>query len=129
MNEPLSAGGVDSARPYFSRSELLSSFDGDLAFVHDIVDIFLMRCPDLTAAIRAAAQSGDLEATGHAAHALKGCASYFDRGNFSDCADQIEQLPARDEWRLPALLRELEQKTSDLSLYLAEEFVGGGRSS
>ena len=57
---------------FTSRAELLSTFDGDTAFVRELVLTFIERVPVLMGEIESGLSAGDRTAVSHAAHSLKG---------------------------------------------------------
>jgi HPt (histidine-containing phosphotransfer) domain-containing protein len=107
---------------YVTRAELLASFDDDAAFVKEIVDAFLCRCPLLLEQIRSSFHKGDAGAVSFAAHSLKGCIGYFAHGDVYEAAHRIELLTGAELPRLPGLLMALEQVLGDLTGYLERGF-------
>ncbi|MEA2165199.1 MAG: hypothetical protein QOK37_3326 [Thermoanaerobaculia bacterium] len=109
---------------HISRAELLDSFDGDAAFVDEIVSIFLKRTPLLLAEMRSALAAGDAWTASRAAHTIKGSIGYFDQGAAYAAAETIERMPAEQMNGIPDLLLDLEQRIDDLVLFLRQAFPG-----
>lgn len=107
---------------FTSRNDLLTTFDGDADFVHELVLTFLDRVPMLVKAIESGLQAGDRTAVSQAAHALKGPLGYFDQGSNQANALRLEQITAAEMTRGPELLFKLDEGLGALTRYLAEQF-------
>lgn len=107
---------------YTTRAELLSTFDGDVAFVESLVVTFADRWPVLIGEILAALEAGDAGAVSRAAHSLKGSIGYFENGELSATASRVERITAAELSLVPSLVAQLEQRLSDLTRYLNAEF-------
>jgi PAS domain S-box-containing protein len=70
---------------------LLSGFGGRGDLVKDVIDVFLADAPAMLDRLKRAADSGDVEALGAAAHAIKGSAGLFSQGAVYHQARALEQ--------------------------------------
>lgn len=108
---------------FTSRAELLSTFDGDTAFVRELVLTFIERVPVLMGEIESGLSAGDRTAVSHAAHSLKGSLGYFDHGFNLANTSRIEQLTSADLADGADLLLHLHEGMGTLMRYLSEQFV------
>ena len=93
--EQVDSAGSDEA---FDRRALLERFEGDEAFMSEIVRIFLDDCPRLLEEIRDAIAGSDAARLKRAAHALKGSLGYLHAGRAVDAAKEMERVGAEACW-------------------------------
>jgi PAS domain S-box-containing protein len=79
------SGIVDAER-------LLADFGGNQGLVRDVIDVFLTDAPVMIARVRKAARESSADELAAAAHALKGSAGLFSRGQAYESARRLEQL-------------------------------------
>ena len=76
----------------FDRAAVLDTLDGDLDLLHDIVGIFLVRCPGQMDKIREAVLAHNRNLLERAAHALKGSAANLVAWGVVDAAGELEEI-------------------------------------
>jgi PAS domain S-box-containing protein len=76
----------------FDRAAVLATLDGDSNLLHDIVGIFLARCPNQMEKIRDALLTRDAKLLERAAHALKGSAANLLARGVVDAAAKLEEI-------------------------------------
>jgi PAS domain S-box-containing protein len=76
----------------FDRAAVLATLDRDSDLLHDIVGIFLTRCPDQMGKIRDAVLVRDPKLLERAAHALKGSAGNLLARSVMDAAGKLEEI-------------------------------------
>jgi PAS domain S-box-containing protein len=76
----------------FDRTAVLKTLDGDSDLLHDIVGIFLTRCPNQMEKIRDAVLVRDPKLLERAAHALKGSAANLLARGVVDTAAKLEEI-------------------------------------
>jgi HPt (histidine-containing phosphotransfer) domain-containing protein len=110
------------ASPFTTREELLDTFEGDAAFVGELVETFLTRCPILLGEIRSALEAGNASAAARSAHSLRGSIGYFENGDAYAAALQLEQITLQDLPCSPDLLAALENRLGYLDACMRTEF-------
>ena len=111
------------ASSFTTREELLETFEGDAAFVGELVETFLRRCPILLGEIRSALGAGDAIAAARSAHSLRGSIGYFENGDAYAAALQMERITPQDLSRSPDLLAALENRLGHLAACMRTEFL------
>jgi HPt (histidine-containing phosphotransfer) domain-containing protein len=109
---------------YTTRKDLLETFDGDAAFVEELISAFLNRSEALLGEIASGLEAGDMERSSRAAHSLKGAIGYFESDEIYQTALAIELLTAggnRETAR--QLLRKLRAGLEGLSRHLIAEVL------
>jgi HPt (histidine-containing phosphotransfer) domain-containing protein len=122
----MSGTGMTSEQPrassFTTREELLETFEGDAAFVGELVETFLARCPVLLQEIRSALEAGDTITASRSAHSLKGSIGYFENGDACEAALQLERITPQDLPRVPDLMAALESRLGHLAACMRTEF-------
>jgi PAS domain S-box-containing protein len=109
------------APPLVDPPTLLSAFGGNPAVLAEVIDMFLIDGPQLTTAIRQAADRGDSKGLATSAHALKGSAGLFAKQGAYDTARRLEQLgKSGDLTAAGEACAELERDMDALRATLAE---------
>jgi len=108
---------------FTSRTALLETFDGDVAFVEELTQAFLVRCPHAVDELRCDIETGDTYATSRTAHALRGSLGYFDDGAAMEALRRLESLTADDLPQAPEMLRDFELLLACLTRFLAQEIA------
>ena len=80
------------ARPVLDAPTLLAGFGGNRTVLAEVIDMFLVDGPRLTAAIRQAAEQGDGRRLASSAHALKGSVGLFGEQGAYETARRLEQM-------------------------------------
>ncbi len=111
------------ASSFTTREELIETFEGDAAFVGELVETFLTRCPILLGEIRSALEAGDATAAARSAHSLRGSIGYFENGDAYEAALLLERITPRDLPRVPDLLAVLENRLGHLAACMRTEFL------
>ena len=92
------------------REALLTAFGGQSSLLAEAAGVFLTDAPQMLDRLKAAAQAGDLNEIGAAAHALKGAAGLFSQGDAFTCAQQLEvKASAGEREAIDGACAELEQ--------------------
>jgi PAS domain S-box-containing protein len=88
---PVDGPHVSSQDAVFDRRAVLATLDGDADLLHDIIGIFLTRCPNQMEKIRDAVLVRDPKLLERAAHALKGSAANLLARGVMDAATKLEE--------------------------------------
>jgi two-component system, sensor histidine kinase and response regulator len=94
------AGRRDDGPSVLDEAALLAQVQGDAKLAIEIIGVFLADAPKSMARLGKAAKVGDLLATSHAAHALKGSLSHLGAGAAGRAALELEKVAAAGD---PAL--------------------------
>jgi len=70
---------------------------GNPAFIRELVDLFLANTPGKMDRIRQALASGDAEAVGHAAHALRSSCGMLGAGQLAGAFTRMEEAATRGD--------------------------------
>jgi HPt (histidine-containing phosphotransfer) domain-containing protein len=84
------ADGAEGA--VFDRAAFLESFDGDVALLRELAQLFVATCPTRLSSLRAALASGDRQALQQVAHLFKGSAGSFAAARAFTAAQQVEAI-------------------------------------
>ena len=110
-----------AARPLLDPPTLLTAFGGNRTVLTEVIDMFLVDGPQLTRAIRHAADQGDGQRLAYSAHALKGAAGLFGTQGAYETAIRLEQLgKSGDLTGVGEVCAELEREMDALRASLAE---------
>jgi HPt (histidine-containing phosphotransfer) domain-containing protein len=109
------------ATRYVTTADLVEAFEGDAAFVRELMLDFLDRCPIVLEQLRGEIDAGDAMAISATAHSFKGTISYFDVGEGLEATQRLERITATDLPRAPAMFLQLERCIGELTRYLDRE--------
>lgn len=84
---------------------VLESVGGDAEILSKVLSASLAECPELMEKLRRAAQAGDVDAVGSAAHAMKGAIRLLEVEELTEVLERLESLCTVDE--LPVTETEL----------------------
>ena len=114
----------DNKSEVFDRKQTLTSVDGDLELLGEVVGLFLADYPETIAEIDSAINEGDAVRLNRAAHALKGSVSNFGASKAYDLALRLEMMGKKMELTgtrtvFPSLVEEMQRLKKAL-----ENFTG-----
>jgi PAS domain S-box-containing protein len=110
-----------AAHAVFDRTAVLAALDGDSSLLHDVIGIFLSRCPNQMEKIRGAVAAGDAKLLEHSAHALRSSASNLLARGVMDPAGKLEEMGGTASFAGAAeALQSLETEVGKLQDALAE---------
>lgn len=99
---------------------LLNSLGNDAELMHQIVDLFLIECPEMLKAIRSGIEAQDSRAIMRASHSLKGAVSVFGSKAAVEAAQHLEYLGREQQLReAPEAFLTLEREISIVMSALA----------
>jgi PAS domain S-box-containing protein len=120
--EPQEPAGVATSQPetLFDAAAFAARVDGDHALIRELVELFLMDCPQRLTCLQQAMQDADWQAVERAAHSLKGAVSNFCAPRALDAALRLESLARTgDASCIAAAYSVLEQELTHLQEALA----------
>lgn len=86
-----------SADLVFDRKWVLEQIGGDADLLHDIIEVFLVDCPDIRQQINAALHAGELKALHAAAHCAKSAVGNFGAPAAVKAAIELEEATKKGE--------------------------------
>ena len=99
----------------FDPCQLVKDLDGDQAFLHELVGIFLTDCPNRIAAMRSAVRDQDVELLTRSAHTIKGSAGVLKLKPVYNAARRLEELSQSVQWSaIPQAARCLESELDSM---------------
>jgi two-component system sensor histidine kinase/response regulator len=127
LAEPQESADVATSQPDtpFDEAAFLARVDGDHTLLRELVELFLMDCPQRLTSLRQAIQDADWQAVERAAHSLKGAVSNFCARTAFDATLHLESLARTgDASRIAAAYSELEHELTRLQEALVHVAAG-----
>jgi two-component system, sensor histidine kinase and response regulator len=127
LAEPQESADVATSQPDppFDEAAFLARVDGDHTLLRELVELFLMDCPQRLTSLRQAIQDADWQAVERAAHSLKGAVSNFCARTALDATLHLESLARTgDASRIAAAYSELEHELTRLQEALVHVAAG-----